>query len=68
MIAKTQYRLTAGDMEVALALVRSGTLATAGERLGIDASTVLRSLWRIVRALRSRGGSPNPKSQGMKRS
>lgn len=51
MIASTQYRLTPADLEVVLALVRGGTLATAGERLGIDASTVFRSLQRIERGL-----------------
>ena len=51
MIAKTQYAMTTGDLEVALALVRSGTLASAGERLGVDASTVFRSLQRIERGL-----------------
>jgi DNA-binding transcriptional LysR family regulator len=51
MIAKTQYTMTPGDLEVTLALVRGGTLATAGERLGIDASTVFRSLQRIERGL-----------------
>jgi DNA-binding transcriptional LysR family regulator len=51
MIARAQYRMTPGDLEVALALVRGGTLATAGERLGVDASTVFRSLQRIERGL-----------------
>ena len=51
MIAKTQYKMTSGDLEVTLALVRGGTLASAGERLGIDASTVFRSLQRIERGL-----------------
>jgi DNA-binding transcriptional LysR family regulator len=43
--------MTPSDLEVTLALVRGGTLATAGERLGIDASTVFRSLQRIERGL-----------------
>ena len=51
MIAKTQYKMTPGDLEVTLALVRGGGLATAGERLGVDASTVFRSLQRIERGL-----------------
>jgi DNA-binding transcriptional LysR family regulator len=51
MVAKTQYRMTPGDLEITLALVRAGTLATAGERLGVDASTVFRSLQRIERGL-----------------
>jgi DNA-binding transcriptional LysR family regulator len=51
MVAKTQYRMTSGDLEITLALVRTGTLATAGERLGVDASTVFRSLQRIERGL-----------------
>jgi DNA-binding transcriptional LysR family regulator len=51
MIANSQYRMTSGDLEVMLALVRAGTLAAAGDRLGIDASTVFRSLQRIERGL-----------------
>jgi len=51
MVAKTQYRMTPGDLEVMLALVRGGTLAAGGERLGIDASTVFRSLQRMERGL-----------------
>ncbi len=51
MIAMTQYKMTPGDLEVTLALVRGGTLAAAGERLGIDASTVFRSLQRVERGL-----------------
>lgn len=51
MIAKTQYKMTPGDLEVTLAMVRGGTLASAGQRLGIDASTVFRSLQRIERGL-----------------
>ncbi len=62
MNAITQYKLSAADLEVLLALVRRGTLAAAGERLGVDASTVFRSLQRIERGLgrtlfaRSRSG------------
>ncbi|MDF3839725.1 LysR family transcriptional regulator [Cupriavidus basilensis] len=51
MIAKTQYRMSPGDLEVTLALVRGGSLATAAERLGVDASAVFRSLQRIERGL-----------------
>lgn len=51
MIARTQYKMTPGDLEVTLALMRGGTLASAGQRLGIDASTVFRSLQRIERGL-----------------
>lgn len=43
--------MTPGDLEVTLALVRNGTLAAAGECLGVDASTVFRSLQRIERGL-----------------
>lgn len=51
MVAKVQYRLTTADLEMVLALGRGGTLATAGERLGVDPSTVFRSLQRIERGL-----------------
>jgi len=51
MIAKTQYKLNATDLDLVLAMVRTGTLATAGERLGVDASTVFRSIQRIERGL-----------------
>jgi len=51
MIAKTQYRMSPADLEVTLALVRGGTLSAAGERLGVDASTVFRSLQRVERGL-----------------
>ncbi|OYV01994.1 MAG: LysR family transcriptional regulator [Burkholderiales bacterium PBB5] len=62
MSASTQYRLNASDLEVVLALARSGTLASAGERLGLDPSTVFRAVQRIERGLgqalfvRSRSG------------
>ena len=50
-IAKTQYRIGASDLEVVLALARGTTLAVAGERLAVDASTVFRSLQRLERNL-----------------
>jgi DNA-binding transcriptional LysR family regulator len=62
MIAKTQYKITPGDLDLMLALLRGGTLAAAGGRLGVDASTVFRALQRIERGLgrslfeRSRSG------------
>lgn len=51
LTAKTQYKLSATDLETVLALVRSGTLAAAGARLGADASTVFRAIQRIERGL-----------------
>lgn len=51
MNAKMQYKLTSSDLEVLLAVVRGGTLAVAGERLGVDASTVFRAIQRIERGL-----------------
>lgn len=50
-IARTQYQLAAADLEVVLALTRGTTLAGAGERLGVDASTVFRGLQRLERNL-----------------
>ncbi len=61
-IAKTQYRLSASDLETLLALSRAGTLAGAGERMGQDASTVFRAVQRLEKGLgvrlfeRSRAG------------
>lgn len=54
MNAKTQYRLNAMDLDILLALVRAGTLADAGQRLGVDGSTVFRSIQRIERGLGQR--------------
>ena len=51
MIATTQYKMTPGDLELTLALLRGGSLAAAGDRLGVDASTVFRALQRIERGL-----------------
>ena len=61
-VASAQYQLGAAELEVLLAMVRTGTLAAAGERLGVDASTVFRAIQRIERGLgqslfdRSRAG------------
>jgi DNA-binding transcriptional LysR family regulator len=62
MTAKMQYKVSSGDLAISLALVRGRTLAKAGDHLGVDASTVFRSLQRIERDLgralfeRSRSG------------
>lgn len=62
MIAKKQYKLTAADLDILLSVMRAGTLSAAGERLGVDSSTVFRSIQRIERGLghllfeRSRSG------------
>lgn len=50
-IAKLQYKLSASDLDVVLALSRGATLSTAADRLGIDGSTVFRQLQRIERGL-----------------
>jgi DNA-binding transcriptional LysR family regulator len=61
-IADPQYEFGAAELGTVLALVRAGTLAAAGERLKVDASTVFRTLQRIERSLgqalfeRSRAG------------
>lgn len=49
-----QYQINALDLEFVLALVRGGTLAAAGERLGVDASTVFRAVQRLERGLGQR--------------
>lgn len=54
MNALMQYKISSSDLEVILALVRCSTLAEAGERLGVDASTVFRALQRIERGLGQR--------------
>ena len=61
-IARAQYTLGPSDLEVVLAMTRTGTLAAASERMQVDASTVFRSIQRIERGLgrslfeRSRSG------------
>lgn len=62
MNAKTQYKISQSDLETVLALVRAKTLGIAGERLGVDASTVFRAVQRMEKGLgirlfeRSRSG------------
>lgn len=51
MNAQMQYKIEASDLGVVLALVRAGTLAGAGERLAVDASTVFRTVQRIEKGL-----------------
>lgn len=46
-----QYQLNPADLALVLALHRAGTLAAAGERLGVNASTVFRMLQRLERGL-----------------
>lgn len=46
-----QYQLAPADLALVLALHRAGTLAAAGERLGVNASTVFRMLQRLERGL-----------------
>jgi DNA-binding transcriptional LysR family regulator len=53
-IARIQYKLSSSDMEVLLALARTGTLAKAGEKLGLDPSTVFRSLQRLEKDMGQR--------------
>ncbi|MDT8999419.1 LysR family transcriptional regulator [Paucibacter sp. APW11] len=52
--AKTQYKLSPDDLGLVLALSRGATLAKAGERLGVDASTVFRAVQRLERGLGQR--------------
>ena len=52
--AQAQAHLGATELAVLLALVRAGTLAGAGPLLGVDASTVFRSVQRAEKALGQR--------------
>jgi DNA-binding transcriptional LysR family regulator len=54
MAATTQYKMSAADLEVVLALARTGTLADAGERLSLDASTVFRTIQKVEKGLGQR--------------
>ena len=51
MNATLQYQLSPVDLQTVLAVKRGGTLANAGERLAMDASTVFRAVQRIERGL-----------------
>lgn len=53
-IAKTQSGFDSADLAAVLALVRGATLSAAGERLGVDGSTVFRTLQRLERRLGQR--------------
>ncbi|MFC5741326.1 LysR family transcriptional regulator [Dyella tabacisoli] len=63
MLAEMQFKMTSTDLEVVLAVVRAKTLVEAGKRLGVDGSTVFRSVQRLEKGLgqrlfeRSRSGS-----------
>jgi len=52
MAARTQ--LSAADLDIMLALSRAGTLAGAGRRLGLDASTVFRAVKRAEKSMGQR--------------
>lgn len=54
IIAKSQLKLSSSDLELLLALTRTGTLAKAGEKLGLDPSTVFRSLQRLEKDMGQR--------------
>jgi DNA-binding transcriptional LysR family regulator len=51
MIASMPHTLSAGDLQVILALVRGRTLAQAAALSGLDGSTVFRTLQRLERGL-----------------
>ncbi|VFR23814.1 Transcriptional regulator, LysR family [plant metagenome] len=53
-VTKVRYKISAADLETILTLTRTSTLAQAGERLGLDSSTVFRNLQRIERGLEQR--------------
>lgn len=54
MNALTQFQMGASELAVILALVRAGNLAAAGQAMGIDASTVFRTVQRAEKALGQR--------------
>lgn len=51
MNAKMQYKLTASDLEILLAIYRGGTLAAAAERIGVDSSTIFRCIQKMERGI-----------------
>lgn len=53
-VASVQYGLSPADLSTLLALARRGTLAAAGELLGVDASTVFRGVQRVEKGLQQR--------------
>jgi DNA-binding transcriptional LysR family regulator len=63
MLAKMQFKLAPSDLEVVLMVARTGTQAEAGKRLGVDGTTVYRTIQRLEKGLgqrlfeRSRSGS-----------
>jgi len=50
-LINNDYKIAALELDIILTLVRVGTLALAGERLKLDASTVFRSIQRIEKNL-----------------
>ena len=62
MDAKTPHKLSATEMEIILCVARTASLTEAGLRLGLDNSTISRTLRKIEKGLgqplfeRSRGG------------
>ena len=54
MIARMQYKPTADDLALMLALMRTGTLAEAAQRLGVDSSTVFRAVQRLEKRIGQR--------------
>jgi DNA-binding transcriptional LysR family regulator len=54
MNASVQYNLGAAELHVLLALVRAGNLLAAGQLIGVDGSTVFRTVQRAEKALGQR--------------
>lgn len=63
MLAEMHFQITPTDLQIILATVRAGTMSDAGKRLGVDGSTVFRTIQRLEKGLgqqlfaRSRNGS-----------